>query len=280
MRSKALIALLATTGCVSHVEGEQPLNAEKQQIMNTLLSDEPLATAMAIALAKRMHEGMVQEDGKPGTATELVDAIKTTSEWLQTLHARGNIMEADPSLFATSDTIAQYDAENTNTHDDDRIVVTTDTKAWNLETLVHEAGHRTFNHNISVTNDIREGGAEYNEAFADAVITNHDYAYLLSALYAVPASILEEHRTEIQAAQEENRAPNIPNAQEAEDNLRESLKDNEGMFEQFGMSLNDVVDAYRESGIYENLTKERREAAREMIREQTLQRVDERIQRK
>lgn len=243
-------------------------------MLDAYMEDEPIVTAMVLELALRMNTGAMTEHGTPSTTQELADAITHTAQWLRELYTRDAIMEADPSLLATPETIAQYDTEHPSTDRDDRIIVSTQETAWSLATIMHEAAHRSFSHDLTVTEDIVESGAALNAGFADAIIMHKDFAYLMTALFAVPAALARENQEAIDVAQRAREAPEPITAQDAERALRERLHESEGMFAQFGLSMDDVVDAYYESGMAEYLARERTEARREILLAHPSERIE------
>lgn len=287
MRPTSLVLPLTLAvggGCVPRVEGETPLSDAHKVVMADLIAQEPLATPMAVALAKRMEVGMVDHTGAPTTSATLAVDITHTAAWLQKEYVEGRVMEADRDRFYSESLIAQYDPGETEKKSDDHIVVATDTSLWSLVTLVHEAGHKQFYHDGAVTEEIQAAGAEFNTGFATAVIRHGDYAFLLSALYNVPEHVLKENRAVIDAAREraetsadENEWTTalrtlrddlaMPTPEEAEDALREDVVEQVGMFAEFGITIDDIVDAYRESGLYE-ATRAEREACLKEFSEQ------------
>lgn len=273
-RAIPILPMLAAAGCVVHVDGERPLSEERRHMLDAYMEDEPIVTAMVLELALRMNTGAMTEHGTPSTTQELADAITHTAQWLRELYTRDAIMEADPSLLATPETIAQYDTEHPSTDRDDRIIVSTQETAWSLATIMHEAAHRSFSHDLTVTEDIVESGAALNAGFADAIIMHKDFAYLMTALFAVPAALARENQEAIDVAQRAREAPEPITAQDAERALRERLHESEGMFAQFGLSVDDVVDAYYESGMAEYLARERTEARREILLAHPSERIE------
>jgi hypothetical protein len=256
-----MASVLAPSAGCSHVEGEIPLTPEHAQQLNELLEHEPAATEMVVALAEKMDEGMVDAYGDPATQTELGKAIRSTSDWLHEQHETGRIMEVDPAKFPTADTIASYDTESSRTHEDDRMVLSSDASTWNLPGIIHEAGHKTFIHDLFVTQAIRESGAELNGGFSAAVKEYRDYSYLLTALYAVPSSLVEQTRKDLEilfiedslSREQLKDLQTMPSPEEVEAELQERYADLEPLFEGFGLSLQDLSRAYRESGMHEAL---------------------------
>lgn len=277
MRSTLLslpLTLAAGGGCVPHVEGETPLAPERRAYMEVLIAQAELATPMATALAARVEVGAMNARGEPATSDALAHDVANTAEWLSVAFTEGRIMEADVHRFSSDATIAQYDPGETEHYTDDHIVVATDITLWSVVTLVHEAGHKQFYHDGFVTQEIQDAGAAFNTGFATAVLRHRDYAFLLSALYNVPEHVLKENQGVIDAARERAETSadlnewttalrtlrddlTMPTPEEAEDALREDIAEQVGMFAEFGMTIDDVIDAYRESGLYETTRAER-----------------------
>lgn len=276
--------LTALPGCV-HVEGERPLSAEHDEFLGDLLEREPEATAMAAEMAERMDVGAVDATGASASGHRLAVDIRATGAWLQTEYSAGRVMEADPSRFDTADTVAQYDREAAGTHDDDRIVLdATDTSTWNLPTIMHEAGHRTFSHDLFVTQAIRDSGVDVNEGFADAIIDHGDYAYLITALYMIPSNLVIGTDADIAearaAADEMARTRGTLAAQKwfaseiAMPSESDMLERVDGFYERFapclsafGLTNEGVRESYLESGMHEAL-RDRREGAAAEFREE------------
>lgn len=89
------LTLAVGGGCVPRVEGETPLSDAHKVVMADLIAQEPLATPIAVALAKRMEVGMVDHTGAPTTSATLAVDITHTAAWLQKEYAEGRVMEAD-----------------------------------------------------------------------------------------------------------------------------------------------------------------------------------------
>lgn len=295
--SSMLLPLALASGCVSHVEGEVPLTDEHKIEMTELLRQEPLATSMAVELARSITVGAVDATGKPSTPEKLAVDMHATASWLQEAHASGRIMEADTALFATDDTIAQYDPGESEKKTDDHIVVASDSSLWSLSLVIHEAGHKKFSHDLMVTQEIRETGAQFNEGFADAVITHKDYAFLLTALYEIPSDIVRTNQRTIDDAREKAKATAdtgdwatamqelnndlaMRTPEEAEAHIREVYAEQEEMFVQFGASMDTVVQAYADSGLHEALTAERDECRAELRAEYREHLAESRRERK
>ncbi len=285
MNSKSLLLPIALSGgCVAHVDGEVPLTDAHAIEMAEYMRQESLATPMAVELARHVTVGAVDATGESSTGERLAVDIGATASWLQTEYANGRIMEADQSLFETSDALAQYDPGETKSKKDDHIVVTSNSKWWSLALFVHEAAHKLFYHDIMVTQEIRESGGEFNAGFADAVIMYKDFAYMLSALYFIPGDLVSENQKVINDALEKARVTadsgdwvtamqelkgdlEMRTPEEAEIYIREAYGNQSEMFEQFGVSMDEVSSAYFDSGLYESLIKERDESRREFHEE-------------
>lgn len=295
--SSMLLPLALAGGCASRVDGEVPLTPEHKIEMAELLRQEPLATSMAVELARSITIGTVDATGKPSTPEKLAVDMHATASWLQEAHASGRIMEADTSLFATDDTIAQYDPGESEKKTDDHIVVASDSGLWSLSVIIHEAGHKKFSHDPMVTQEIRDTGAKLNEGFADAVITHKDYAFLLTALYEIPSDIVRANQRTIDDAREKAEATAdtgdwamamqelkkdlaMSTPEEAEAHIREVYAEQEEMFVQFGASIDTVIQAYVDSGLHEALTTERDECRAELHAEYMEHLAESRHERK
>ncbi len=271
-------------GC-GHVVGEQPLSPEHDALLGDLLEREPEATAMVMELAERMDVGTVDATGASASGHELALSVQATGAWLQSEYAAGRVMEVNPSHFPTGDTVAQYDQEASGTHADDRIVLdATDTTSWNFTTILHEAGHKSFNHDAFVTQQIRDSGAALNEGFADAVIDHGDYAYLLTALYVIPSNLIvgtDDDIAEARATAEEMAGTDGTFAAQrwlaeelatpSESEMLERVDTMYGSFapclSAFGLTNDGVRGAYLESGMHEALAERREEAVAEFREE-------------
>lgn len=286
MKTFAFGVPLLALACSAHIENERPLSAEREMRVGELLEDEPVATAMVVELADRMLEGTVDAQGNPVSREQLIASIEYTTSWLQAEYVAGRIMEADIAEFPVDDAAGMYDDETSAERTDDRIVLVADTEMLSLDTLVHEAGHEKFRHDVFVLDDIREAGAEYNAGFADVIIEHKDYSYLLSSLYTVPADMLRANREAIaeakERAQEAAEAGDLRSAvaqmkedltmrtpDEAEAHIREVYATQIGMFEQYSGSEDDLVEAYFASGMYDALSEARAEAIKEFRSEYT-----------
>lgn len=275
--SQHLIPVLALFGCGVHVEGETPLSDEHRVAMQTIVDDLPSATAMSVRIAARMDKGLMNAYGEPANTDELQQELQETTAWVQTAFAEGRILEVDPTHFPTDDTIAMYDREASAHQSDDRIVVSDRIEDWSLQTVVHEAGHRSFDHALFTTQEIRDAGAGYNAAFADIIIRHGDYSYLLTALYHIPAELIANNRKTVEDAQataegdpavlRETLA--MPSEADMETHIRATYASEAAMFEEFGVSMDDIIRAYRESGMHERLAEMRKEAIAECQRERT-----------
>lgn len=286
MSKKAILlgsALVAIPGC-GHVEGERPLSSEHDELLGNLLEREPEATAMAAEMAERMEVGIVDAKGIPASGRDLARSVEATGAWLQKAFASGRVMEADPEQFASDDLVAQYDRESAETRSDDRIIMSSDVRDWNLPTALHEAAHKLFFHDAFIKQRLIDAGAKLNGEYAVAVAEHRDYPYLVTALYAVPSALIAEMDAAIEGARERAEevaakdgafaaqrwlAEEVAMPSESEMLARvDALYDEvASCLSSFGLSGEDLREAYLESGMHEALEQRREGAVAEFGRE-------------
>lgn len=273
--SRNLVPILALFGCGTHVEGEVPLSDAHRDVMQEIVSDLPAATAMSIRIAEHMDKGLVNAYGEPVEFDGLRQELEATTVLVQTAFAEGRIFEIDPMHFPTDDMVAFYDREASTHQSDDRIVVSNRVEEWSLPTIVHEAGHYSFDHALFTAQEIRDAGAEYNAAFADIIIRHGDYPYLLTALYHIPSEIIMYNRDHIKDARVSadgdffafRKALAMPSEADMEEYIRVTYASEMAMFEEFGVDMDAIVGAYRESDMHERLA-EMREVAIDEYRQE------------
>lgn len=279
-----LLSTALVSGCTAHVDGEVPLSAEGQEKMQQIAEQEPVATAMVQEMLQHITAPVMNDRGQSATIDELSVSIDNTASWFQEEFAAGNIFQVGDASFATPDTIAQYDAEGGGTENDDRVVMSNDPESWTLGDVLHEFGHLNFLHGLTVTEEIRDAGAEFNASFATIIQKHRDYAYMLTALYAMPGDILASNAEKIKearikaevaiatvglhkATQDLRDDLAMPSKEETEASLRQTYASQEDMFKEFGLSMDQIIQAYFDSGMHEEILLERDEAVREFQQE-------------
>lgn len=272
--TKTLVGMvLALAGC--GIEGERPATEEELDQLKETLEWRPEATHFAQALASHVETGAVDATGEPATAEEMAESIGKTSNWLDTVVRAGRVMVGRTT--DTSPVVAEYDPKEEETHRDDHIVVSDAPSSWQLETLLHEAGHKLFvGHDPEFQAKLNREGADISDkSFAEDIIKYHDYSYFVSVLSMYPALVATEDREKIADALDEAGADNTAFGIAAREKLMEELllteeKAEEGVrgwydgrrehYETYGLTEEQFVEAYWSSGLHE-VRLEWREAA-------------------
>ncbi len=278
MANKNTLATLVLlhTGC--GLEAQRPATTEELARLQQTLVLREAATSFAQSLALQMKTGTLDAEGNPATPETLAEALGSSSRWLQTVVDDERVMVGQTTDVSSA--IAEYDANATGTYRDDSIVVSDNPDSWELETLMHEAGHKRFSsHDSAFQAKLNAEGADISDrSFAQDIIAYHDYAYLLSALCMYPSVLEAMDREKITKAMEEAdenarglglvaRRTLVQELELNEEETQEAVKDwfdaRREHYETYGLSEENFVDAYWESGLHEARLQSREAALSE-----------------